>query len=164
MVKVAVLSGLRLGELLSLRWQDIDLDQGELHVKNSKDFTTKSKRNRVIPMNTDLQALLVDWREESGAEFPLVFHREGGLRWRVYTVSLRFKQAVKRSGLPSERIKALHFHSLRHTFATWLLQRSVPIYTVSRLLGHASVKTTEIYSHAVPNNFRGDVEKISLGK
>jgi len=77
-------------------------------------------------------------------------------------MSIRFKSALKRSPLEEKRKKELHFHSLRHTFATLLLQQSVPIYTVSRMLGHSSVRTTEIYSHAIPNDFKTEVEKLSL--
>ena len=68
------------------------------------------------------------------------------------------KLAVRYLGL-NER---LNFHSLRHTFATHLLQAGIPIYEVSKLLGHSSVKVTEVYSHHIPNQMHSSVEKIAF--
>lgn len=54
----------------------------------------------------------------------------------------------------------LNFHALRHTFATWLVQKGVSIYIVSKLLGHADVKTTQIYAHLQTNDLREVVDQI----
>ena len=160
LVKAGIYTGCRLGELLSLTWDDVDFEKLEVHVRNKAGFVTKSKKERTLPMHPALKKILVGWKKQSKSQ--LVFAREQTLKWGVSQMSIRFKSALRRSPLPEKRKQELHFHSLRHTFATTLLQKSVPIYTVSRMLGHSSVKTTEIYAHAVPNNFKSQIEKIEL--
>ena len=64
--------------------------------------------------------------------------------------------------IKTELNNKLHFHSLRHTFATWLVQDGVNIYEVQKLLGHSSVKVTEIYSHLVANELHNAVNKLSI--
>jgi site-specific recombinase XerD len=73
-------------------------------------------------------------------------------------VSHAFKKAVRKAGVDSR----LHFHSLRHTFATWLVQNGVGIYEVQKLLGHSSVAVTQVYAHLAPSELHGAVEKISV--
>lgn len=160
LVQTGVFTGMRLGELLSLTWEDMDFETLEIHVQNKNGFVTKSKKETTLPLHPDLKKLLEALKKKARSQW--VFPREGTLRWGVSQMSIRFKSALKKSPLEDKRIKELLFHSLRHTFATMLLQKGVAIYTVSRLLGHSSVKTTEFYSHAVPNNFRQDVEKLSI--
>lgn len=160
LVQTGVFTGMRLGELLSLMWEDVSFEKVEIHVRNKNGFVTKSKKERTLPMHPTLKKILMDWRKKSRSQ--LVFAREETLRWGVSQMSIRFKSALKRSPLPEQRKRELHFHSLRHTFATMLLQQSVPIYTVSRMLGHSSVRTTEIYAHAIPTDHRSQIEKIRL--
>ncbi len=73
--------------------------------------------------------------------------------------NLRFKKAVYDGRLKDDR---LHFHSLRHTFATWLVQDGVSIYAVKELLGHLDVKTTQVYSHLQPEQLHSTVNKIDV--
>ncbi len=56
----------------------------------------------------------------------------------------------------------LHFHSLRHTFATWLVQEGVSIYEVQQLLGHSSISVTQVYSHLAASELHGAVNKIQV--
>lgn len=160
LVEAGIYTGCRLGELLSLSWDSVDLDRDEIRISNANDFVTKSKRERVLPLHPALKKVLEPLKKKARSQW--VFPREETLRWSVSQMSIRFKTALKRSPLPDRRKRELHFHSLRHSHATWLLEQGVPIYSVSRILGHASVKTTEIYSHAVPNNFRSQIEMIRL--
>lgn len=160
LAEAAIYTGMRLGELLSLTWEDVDFQRLEVHVRNKNGFTTKSKRERTLPMHPTLKKLLVDWKKQSKSS--LVFTREETLKWGVSQMSIKFKTALMKSPLEEKRKRELHFHSLRHTFATMLLQQSVPIYTVSRLLGHSSVRTTEIYSHAIPTDYRSQIERLTL--
>lgn len=80
--------------------------------------------------------------------------RESGIKqdWIVHN----FKKYVLKANINPK----LHFHSLRHTFASWLVQAGVSIYKVSKLLGHSDVKTTEIYSHLRIEDLRNSVEKL----
>jgi site-specific recombinase XerD len=72
-------------------------------------------------------------------------------------ISKKFKKYVIKANLNPN----LNFHSLRHTFASWLVQRGVSIYEVSKLLGHSDIKVTKIYSHLSAEDLRASVEKLN---
>ncbi len=154
---VALLTGLRQGELLSLRWRDIDLAGKVLYVRNSETFTTKTKRNRVVPMNEELCRLLRDRKNHLHCEAETVFHSENGKPLKHGTVSQKFKRCVRQAGLNDR----LHFHSLRHSFATALVGSGVSLYAVQKLLGHTTSKTTEIYSHLLPQQLHEEVNRLT---
>jgi site-specific recombinase XerD len=151
----AVFTGMRLGELAALQWTDVDFVRKVLHVRNSGSFTTKSKKNRIVPMNEQLWRVLAVRKE--GASCELVFHKSG----RQLTkdeVSKTFKRYVYKAGVNVQ----LHFHSLRHTFATWLVQEGVSLYEVQKLLGHSNISTTQVYSHLQPEHLHDTVNKITV--
>jgi site-specific recombinase XerD len=95
--------------------------------------------------------------QKRNAKCELVFHRNNQV-FKRGLISHRFKAYVRLAKL-DER---LHFHSLRHTFATWLVRAKVPIYDVQKLLGHSSIVVTQVYSHLEPGELYEAVEKISL--
>jgi len=152
---VAGLTGLRLNEILNLHWDDVDFARKTICVKNTSTFTTKSKRNRYVPMHDQLPGLLMRRKETAACD--LVFHRDGKALSR-FPVSRRFKEHVRRSGLNQR----LHFHSLRHTFATWLVQSGVSIFEVQKLLGHSSIGVTQIYAHLASSELHSSVNKIEM--
>ena len=154
LVMVAALTGMRRGELISLRWRDVDLRNRLIHIRNKDDFTVKGMRPRSIPINRDLLAIIL--RMPRGSEFLLVDARGNPLNGSV--VTKKFKQAVTASGLPD----GIHFHSLRHSYASWLVQSSTPLAEVQRLLGHTSVVTTQIYSHLEEEHLRNAADRIRL--
>ncbi len=86
----------------------------------------------------------------------LVFTIDGSPAKPSY-VSKTFKKYVIKAQINPD----LKFHSLRHTFASWLVQRGVSIYEVSKLLGHSDIKVTEIYAHLKPENLRNAVELLN---
>ncbi|MGB2869783.1 MAG: site-specific integrase [Bacteroidota bacterium] len=151
----AVSTGLRLGELTSLEWNNLDFARKVIFIRNSATFTTKGRKNRVVPMNEPLLKLLSERKQK--ASCGLVFHSNGVILNR-FKVSQRFKQYVREAKLDDK----LHFHSLRHTFATWLVQEGVSIYEVQKLLGHTSIAVTQIYSHLAASELHGAVNKIAL--
>ena len=151
----AVSTGLRLGELLALRWDDVDFVRKVILAKNSEYHITKNKRNRIVPMNEQLWRMLALRKESTTSE--LVYERNGRQLREDY-VSKRFKKCVRLAGLNDK----LHFHSLRHTFATWLVQEGVSIYEVQKLLGHSSISVTQIYSHLAASELHGAVNKIQV--
>lgn len=153
LILCAAMTGLRLSELTSLRWEDIDFGRRLLRVQNSAEFTTKSKKNRIVPVNRWVYNLLDQRRPESASG--LVFHIEGR-RLRKEYVSKGFKRAVRRAGLD----EGLHFHSLRHTFASWLVQRGAPLLEVQRLLGHSTMSMTQAYTHLLPQHLRENVDNL----
>jgi integrase len=151
----AALTGLRLGEILSLDWQRVNLERRMIVVANSAGFSTKTGKSRVVPMNNAVLEILVR-REATKGTCDAVFHL-GGTRLKHSYVQHNFKRYVRRAKLNDD----LRFHSLRHTFATWLVQGGVNIYEVQKLLGHSDVRTTEIYSHLTASELQGAVDKIS---
>jgi integrase len=152
---VAVSTGLRMSELISLEWTSVDFVRKVITVQNSEDFTTKSRKNRVIPMNESIWRLLALRKETAICE--LVFH-EGGRKYDRIRLSKSFKRCVIAAGLDDK----LHFHSLRHTFATWLVQNGVGIYEVQKLMGHSTIAVTQVYAHLAPSELHSAVEKIAL--
>jgi integrase len=155
LVLFAVSTGLRLGEILSLRWGEIDLVRRVIFVRSHGEFRTKSRRNRTVPMNDVLWEMLSTMQEGGSADsvFRLV-----GKPLRGEVVSKKFKDYIRLAGL-DER---LHFHSLRHTFASWLVQSGATLYEVQKLLGHSSAKVTEIYSHLQPEQMHATVNRIVI--
>ena len=144
-VEIAANTGLRLNELLNLTWEQINFQDQFINL-NNHNHITKSKRVRTIPLNSiAMNSLhnLLPYKKNNN-----VFHFDFGNE--DYKVSNRFKHFVLKSGLD----KKYHFHSLRHSFASWLVQSGVSIYIVSKLLGHADIKTTEIYSHLRTEDLR----------
>ncbi len=87
-----------------------------------------------------------------------VFTSPDGKKLRVGYVSHRFKKNVRAAGLSDE----FHFHSLRHTGATWLVQGGVSIYAVQKLLGHSSISTTQVYSHLEVENLFQYVDQLEM--
>lgn len=151
----AVSTGLRLGELISLQWTNVDFVRKVITVTNSELFTTKNKKIRVVPMNEQLWRMLAMRKE--GASSELVFH-VNGQQLNAAKVSKMFK-AFAASAELSDKI---HFHSLRHTFASWLVQDGASLYEVQKLLGHSSSQTTQIYSHLQPDQLHSTVNRITL--
>ena len=152
----AALTGLRQGEILNLDWKNIDLERRLISVSNTEAFLTKSGKCRIVPMNNDVFELL-SRRSLLKSCSLYVFHLKGEQLTQSY-VGHKFKKGIRDAHLN----EALRFHSLRHTFATWLVQSGANIYEVQKLLGHSDIRTTEIYSHLAASELHSAVEKISL--
>jgi len=152
----AVCTGMRLGELTSLEWNDIDFARKTIYVHNKRSFTTKTKRNRIIPISEMLWSVLASRRQCASCD--LVFHDRQGRRLTKEVVSKTFKRYVQQAGIDSR----IHFHSLRHGFASWLVQSGASLYEVQRLLGHSSIAMTETYAHLCPNELHKTVNAIQL--
>lgn len=152
----AFLTGCRLSEVTNIKWEDLDLDRNLITV-GTQDFTTKSREQRIIPicenLNRYLKEMFVDWKNLTG----FLFVKENNYPYSSDYVSKQFKKSVRLAGL-DERI---HFHTLRHSFASQLVQKQVPIYTVQKLLGHSSVTTTEIYAHIDTNELKNAINKLN---
>ncbi len=128
-------------ELLKLKWYQVNLDQKYIILDNQQHIT-KGKRVRVVPLNDHAIQSIVSLKKKNKTsddylfEFPKITNR-----WKYVQNNMR--RYVKLSNVNPK----LNFHSLRHTFASWLVQSGVSIYLVSKLLGHSDIKTTEIYAH-----------------
>ena len=138
MLELFYSSGLRLSELVGLRWIDLDLDGGEVRVLG------KGSKTRIVPVGRHAIAALRALGAEQGmpAESP-VFRGRGGAPINPRTVQLRMNKLALQQNLP----KHIHPHLLRHTFASHMLESSGDLRAVQELLGHADIATTQIYTH-----------------
>ena len=144
-------TGLRRGELLGLKWEDIDLEHGDLRVRrqiariNGKvvEAPLKTKNAyRTLPLAEDTISILKEQKKKVGSS-PWVFPSATGGPISPDSVLHMLHRVLKRAGLPQVR-----FHDLRHTFATLALQNGVDIKTVSGMLGHFSAGfTLDTYAH-----------------
>jgi integrase/recombinase XerD len=153
----AIHTGQRLNELLSARWKDIDFTLKTIQIINTTTFTTKSRKNRIIPLDEEIFKMLKDRKENIRNESEFIFNDKRGRQLKESTVSQKFKRFVRRAQLNDK----LHFHSLRHSFATHLVKKRVPLYAVQKLLGHADSKTTEVYSHLQPEQLHREVNVLA---
>lgn len=143
-VLLAINTGLRRGELLSLTWADVDLDARMLTVRAEN---AKSGRQRHVPLNTEAQAVLTQWGTQTG--------RAG----RVFDVS--DVKTAWRALLKSASVTGFRFHDLRHHFASKLVRAGVDLNTVRELLGHADITMTLRYAHLCPSGLAAAVAKLS---
>lgn len=152
MAAVAVDTGMRLGELLGLPWKDIDLDNGMIHVRQSyvrgRMDTPKSGKMRSIPMTKRVDAALFPYHQRDG----LVFAQADGSPLTSKMASTGLIRMNKRTGL-----KHIGWHVLRHTFASQLVMRGVPMRHIQQLFGHSSIATTERYAHLAPSSLKDAV-------
>jgi site-specific recombinase XerD len=146
---------MRLGELLNMKWNWIDFTQNIITVKNSNQFLCKNKRERIIPIHQKVKAILQTRFQLGKDQNNLVFYRYEGIKLYEDFVSKQFKKAVRAAKL-NEKV---HFHSIRHSFASALVQRGISLYAVKELLGHENIKTTQIYSHLQKENL---MEAVNL--
>ncbi len=140
-------SGLRLSELAGLRWEDLDLSLGLVRV------TGKGGKQRIVPVGRKAVEALKRYREawqKAGQRWALsmrdsqaVFLNRQGDRLSDRTIARRLKRRLSRRNLPS----TVSPHSLRHSFATHLLNAGADLRLVQELLGHASLSTTQKYTH-----------------
>lgn len=157
LVFTAVSTGVRLGEIISLEWQAVDLQRKVIAVRNTENFTTKNGKGRIVPMTENLWEMLLERRERMNNETAFVFHRKGN-KFNADYISKSFKRHVVAANLNV----ALHFHSLRHTFASWLAQEGVSLYAIQTMLGHSSSSVTQIYSHLQPEQLHSTVNRIDI--
>jgi len=149
----AAMTGLRQGELLGLRWRDVDWAAQKVRVVRpyvrGKFRTPKSRTSsRAVPMadrvGRELELLFQSSAYQ--AEDDLVFgHPHTGHPLERSQVSKRFKRTLKRAG-----VREVRFHDLRHTFGTRCAAAGVPLRTLQAWMGHADIKTTMVYTHYLP--------------
>ena len=152
MVVVGLFTGMRLGELIGLQWEDVDFEEHLVHVRRAivrgEVTSPKSHKSRSIPMSTSLDDLLFQMREPKG----LVFHQEDGNPVTPKQAECGLWRLCSRTG-----IKKIGWHALRHTFASQLVMKNVPMRHVQQLLGHSSIVMTERYAHLAPHTLHDAV-------
>lgn len=163
MVLVAVLTGLRRGELFALRWGAVDFERKAIHVRESVyegHFSTPKTRSsvRTLPMGEALERVLLRLRTTDVAAGALVFRSRRGTALRPNNMLKRvIHPACARAGLPK-----VGWHDLRHTSAT-LLHEQEPLRVAQAILGHSDLQTTLGYTHVLPGWQRKAMERLERG-
>jgi len=145
LIQLYLYTGCRRNEALELTWDDIDLENGKIFIKE-----TKSGKSRIVPINSELNKILNSM--DSGAEKLFTYNAD--------YVNRKFKKYLKKAGIKDWQ--ALSIHNLRHTFASHLVMSGTDLYTVSKLLGHSSIAVTQIYAHLAPDYLKVSVERLKF--
>ena len=140
LISLAYGGGLRVSEAVSLRVQDVNLDELTLHVKEAK-----GKKDRISLISERLCEEL-RWQMDGKGRTDFVFESQRGGRLTTRTAGKIFEMGMEKAGIT----KPATFHSLRHSFATHLLENGTDVRYVQTLLGHSNITTTQIYT-AVTN-------------
>lgn len=169
-VMLALYTGMRIGEISALQWSDVDLDAGVLHVNstvqripNMKEERNKTSlifdkpkslySNRVIPLTAKLIELLEAEQKKTTSNY-VVSCQDSFAEPR--TVRYRYYRIVRAAG-----ISPIHFHGLRHTFATRCIETGMDVASLSRILGHSSIKMTlDIYTGATMEHKIASMQKL----
>lgn len=145
LVVLALHTGMRLGELRNLSWRNVDFSRRQIRVTN-----TKTGKDRAVPMNDKSRELLHLLRatNRTGEQ---VFNS------LPVKVSAAFSRVCTKAGIDD-----LHFHDLRHTFATRLADAGVDAFTIAALLGHSEIQMTARYTHATDERSRQAVDSLVI--
>ncbi len=146
-VKTALMTGMRRGELLGLRWVDIDFDNNIIILDR-----TKNGDIREIPLSRELRGIFLI-KSKGKLKEDYVFSKSDGSRYK--DVRVAFKTALKLS-----EISGFRFHDLRHTFASQMVMAGVDILTIKEILGHKEIGMTMRYAHLVPKHKEEAIYKM----
>lgn len=155
MIMMIYSCGLRRGELISLKIKDIDSDRMLVHIKQAK-----GKKDRMVPLSETMLSNLRNYVKVYRPDDILFTGQFGG---EYSGTSL---QAILRSALKKSKIiKPVTLHTLRHSYATHLLESGINLRYIQEVLGHSSPKTTQIYTHVSSEDYKkitNPLEKLSL--
>jgi len=152
----AIYTGMRAGELLGLRWDDVDLERRLITVQRSYTNPTKSSRIRRVPILDPLLPLLRAWKLACPSP-ELVFPNRQD---RMHPRSASVTKAVFHRVRARAKIEGLTFHDLRHTFASHWVLKGGDIYRLQQILGHSSIELTQRYAHLAPGAFDQDLGRF----
>ncbi len=154
-IETGLYTGMRVSEIRNLSWDDIDFVGMKIRVRNTESFSTKSKRDRTVPLHPKLAELLAFRAQVDHS--PFVFLRCDMKQVDTGTANKKFKEYCDLAGLDSR----FHFHSLRHTFASHLAMSGVSLYFIQKILGHQSIETTaRTYAHLQPDPLLSAVKAL----
>jgi len=168
LLRFLIATGARKGEALSLVWDNVKLSSNTtpfVHFEKSHEDAEEGTKNggqRSVPFGVDIRDMLIDlkrWQREAGYKGDRVFvYKNTHGEWtELVGVGSSLATAARKA-----RLKKCGLHTMRHTFASWLVQDGTPIKDVQVLMGHASVQTTEIYADLapVPDHFQASVSRM----
>ena len=129
---------MRIGELTNLEWDDVDFEGRKIKIRNKDFWKPKGREERMIPMHEVVYFILLNRDRMSR----WAFTKADGGKINVHSLETKFRRQLRRLGMPNTNL-----HTWRHTFASYIVMRSGNIRAVQKLLGHRSIRTTEMYSH-----------------
>ena len=147
---------MRRGEVINLEWKDIDFERRVIKIQIKENWQPKTGE-RDIPINARLFKLLGQLHKKR-RKGSLVFYNSIGNKIHRNKLRTKLIQIAKKADI-SELTK---LHTLRHTFASHLVMKGVDLASVQKLMGHADIKTTMIYSHLAPEHLKGAVDKLTF--
>jgi site-specific recombinase XerD len=150
-------TGMRIGELINLEWSDVDFKRRKIAVRRKTDWIPKGTE-RDIPIADGAYDILYRRSKQlsdSGSTYVFPSNDHADMRRRIKRALV---STAKRSGFPD----ITKIHTLRHTFASHLVMKGVDLPTVQKLMGHADIKTTMVYSHLSPDHLVEAVNKLDL--
>jgi len=147
-VLIGLHTGMRRGEILSLRWEQVDFARESVQL-----LRTKSGKPRPVPMNSVVKEVLLEMRERTGDSENVFSNPRTGKP--LGDIKNAFRSALREAG-----IEGLRFHDIRHTAGTRMADAGVPITAVADILGHADVRTTMRYAHATDEARRRAVKAL----
>ena len=164
-------TGIRLGELCALQWEDVDLEGRRLIIRHGMQRISSGGSSRVamgtpksassrreIPLPTFLCAMLAELRRQAGEDARFVIPGKNGKSCDMRTIQTRFQRLTRELG-----IDGAHIHTLHHTYATRCLENGMGIETLSALLGHSTATVTlRYYAHSTPQQRMKSVQDVPL--
>jgi integrase len=148
-------TGARAGEIFCLTWGCVDLKTGTMLLKD-----TKNTASRTAFMTAAVKNMIEEIKPDHAGRDDLVFPGRGGVK--IVQISQSFKRTVDdlfNNGVDDPR-QRVFFHTLRHTYASWMVMEGIDLYTVKELLGHKDLTMTARYAHLAPDTLRGAVNTL----
>lgn len=154
MALISLYTGMRAGEIRKLKWENILWNTGRINVK-----WRENGGNDLLPMHQLVREVLERRKQQSDSD--LVFQSDDGEMLKA--ISGTYKKVVDKLGFNkgiTDETQKVVFHTLRHTYASWLVMSGVDLYTVQRLMGHKDIKMTQRYAHLAPGYLEKAVNSL----
>ncbi len=151
---LALHCGLRFGEITNLAWQDIDLAKRIIYIRDPKNNTT-----RTAYMTDEVARIFAGKRPGAPEDYVFLDRKHGKIKWLSQVFSRAVKKLGLNDGVADPRMRVC-FHTLRHTFGSWLVMQGVPIYTVKELMGHKTLTMTERYAHLAAETQKAAIKEL----
>ena len=148
-VVLALATGARRGELLRVRWPDVDLKRGTL-----TSHETKNGERRAVPLTGQALVMMGQHAKVRRLDTALVFPNATGKR--PVDIRKAFEGVIERAGITD-----FHFHDLRHTFASYLAMNGASLLEIAEVLGHKTLAMVKRYAHLCEAHTRGVVERMN---
>src|SRR5882672_8580415 len=158
LVLTALRTGMRQGELRGLQWSSVDWLTRTLVVRHSRDdyrkvlVPPKNNRMRHIPLDIDVYAMLYRRKKDTG----YVFLGSDSQPFNNYRLNYAIRKLCREVGF-----RTIGWHTLRHTFASHLAMRGVPLPAIKELMGHSTITTTMRYAHVAPSTLRAAIDMLN---